>query len=125
MFKTTTAQFDVAARKFIASHRNCPVEITIRGLDCQYSADTGTLRRLELITESNGGVRMNILLRRGNRGSSVKMIPGIRSIEVTGRRLSIDSADGIHQDLECLSLHNARGREKLLLIRHLAAIRQA
>ncbi len=125
MLKTITAQFDVATRNFIASHRNCPVEITIRGLDCQYSADTGTLRRLDLVTESNGGVQLNILLRRGNRDPSVKMIRSIRSIQVTGRRLSIESANGIHQDLECLSLHNARGREKLLLIRHLAAIRQA
>jgi hypothetical protein len=125
MFKTTTAQFDVAARNFIASHRNCPVEITIRGLDCQYSADTGTLRRLELTTESNGSLQLNIFLRRGSRGSSVKMINSIRCIQVTGRRLSIDSANGIHQDLECLSLHNAKGREKLLLLRHLDAIRQA
>ena len=125
MSKTTIAQFDVATRTFLTSHRNCPVEITICGLDCHYSADTGTLRRMELVTESNGGLQLNILLRRGKRGSSVKMIRSIRSIEVTGRRLSIDSGNGIHQNLECLSLHNVRGREKLLLIRHLAAIRQA
>ena len=125
MSKNTTAQFDVATRNFLAFHRNCPVEITICGLDCHYSADTGTLRRMELVTESDGSVQLNILLRRGDRSSSFKMIRSIRSIHVTGRRLSIDSGNGIRQHMECLSLHNVRGREKLLLIRHLAAIRQA
>jgi hypothetical protein len=124
MSHTTLNQFDVATRNFLTSHRNCPVEITICGLDCHYSADTGTLRRMELLKESNGNVQLNIVLRRGDRSSSLKMIRSIRSINVTGRRLSVDSGNGIQQNLECLAMHNVRGREKLLLIRHIAAITQ-
>lgn len=83
------------------------------------------LRRMEFVGEPNGGAHLNIVLRRGSRISSVRMISRIRSIEVTDRRLSVDSGKRIHQNLECLAPHNADGREKLLLIRHLAAIAQA
>ena len=125
MSPTTITDFDVATATFLASHRNCPVEITISGLDCHYAADTGMLRRMELVQEPNGGAQLNIVLRQGDRTSSVKMIRHIHSINVTDRRLSIDAGGGIHEDLECLALHNADGREKLLLIRRLAAIAQA
>jgi hypothetical protein len=53
------------------------------------------------------------------------MLRNIRAINVTGRRLTVDSGSGVRQNLECLALHNVRGREKLLLIRHLTAIAQA
>jgi hypothetical protein len=119
-----TTEFDVATHTFLASHRHCPVEITIRDLDCHFAADSGMLRRMELVTEPNGSVQLNIVLRRGDRSCSVKTIRHIRSINVTGRRLSVEAGSGIHEDLECLALHNARGREKLLLIRHLAGIAQ-
>lgn len=125
MSPTKIIDFDVATRNFLTSHRNCPVEITICGLDCQYSADNGMLRRMELVTEPNGAPQLNIILRRGDRTSSVKMLRNVRAINVTGRRLTVDSGSGIRQNLECLGLHNVRGREKLLLIRHLTAIAQA
>jgi len=119
-----TTEFDVATHNFLASHRHCPVEVTIRDLDCHFAADSGMLRRMDLVTEPNGSVQLNIVLRRGDRSCSVKTIRHIHSINVTGRRLSVDAGRGIHEDLECLALHNAGGREKLLLIRHLAGITQ-
>lgn len=125
MSLTRLIDFDVATQNFLTSHRNCPVEITICGLDTHYSADSGRLRRMELVTDLDGAAQLNIVLRRGDRSSSVKMIRNIRSISVTGRWFTVDSGSGIRQNLECLSLHNARGREKLLLIRHLTAIAQA
>jgi len=79
---------------------------------------------MDLLKEPNGSTQLNIILRRGSKGSSVKIIRSIRSINATGRRLCVDSGNGIQQNLECLALHNARGREKLLLIRHLAAMAQ-
>lgn len=123
MSPTRIAEFGAATRAFMASHRNCPVEITISDLD--HVADSGILRRMEFVREPDGGARLKIVLRRGNRISSVRIISRIRSINVTDRRLSVDSGMGIHQNLECLALHNAEGREKLLLIRHLAAIAEA
>jgi len=125
MSPTNITEFDVATKAFLASHRNCPVEITICDLDSHFAADNGLLRRMEIVTEPNGSAQLNIVLRRGDRSSSVKMIRHIRSINLTGRRLSVDAGNGIQENLECLDLHSARGREKLLLIRHLAAIRQA
>lgn len=101
------------------------MEITICDLACQYSADSGMLRRIDLVTEPDGAAQLNIVLRRGDRNSSVKMIRNIRSVNATGRSLTIDSGNGIRQSLECLALHNVGGREKLLLIRHLTAIGQA
>jgi hypothetical protein len=125
MQPTTLAEFDIATATFLASHRNCPVEITISGLDCHYAADCGMLRRMELVQEPNGSAQLNIVLCRGDHTSSVKMIRQIHSINMTGRTLTVDAGKGVHENLECLSPHDADGREKLLLIRHLAAIGQA
>src|SRR5579885_779603 len=95
MSPTRIADFDVATTTFLATHRNCPVEITISDLDCHFAAESGTLRRMELVEEPNGSAQLNIVLRRSDRSSSVKMIRHIHSINVNGRRLSVDAGKGI------------------------------
>jgi hypothetical protein len=119
------AEFNAAIKHFARSHRNCPVEMTFSGLSSDHAADCGKLRRMKLLKEPNGSTQLQIVLRQHGRASSVKTIRRIRSFSMTARTLSIYCDQGIQRNLECLALHEAAGRDKLLAIRHLAELAQA
>ena len=125
MLPIYVTHFRATADRFLHSHRNCPVEIMFSGLACTYAEDGGALCGIELRTEPGDSADLYIVLRNGDGSLAVKTIRNIRSLDVSGRVLSIASDTGIQENLECVALHNATGREKVLLIRHLAEIAQS
>jgi hypothetical protein len=124
MFATNITDLRTAAAKFLYSHRNCLVEITFSGVACTYAEDGGALCDIDLRREPSGSADLYIVLRHGDGRRIVQTIRDIRSINVTGRILNVTSDTGIQENVECVALHDAGGREKLLLIRHLAEMAQ-
>lgn len=125
MFPAKINDLHATAARFLHSHRNCLVEITFSGLACTYAEDGGVLYSIELGTKPGGNVDLHIVLRNSDGSRAVKTVRNIRSLDTTGRVLSVASETGVQENLECVGLHDAAGREKLLLIRHLAEMGQA
>lgn len=100
------------------------MEITFSGIACTHAEDGGALRRIELRVKPNGSADLGVTLGNHDGSSTVKTILNIRGLEATERILSIDCYEGIRQTLECVALHDAAGRERILAIRHLAELAQ-
>ena len=124
MFPTKINDLHATAAKFLQSHRNCLVEITFSGLACTYAEDGGVLCGIELGANPSGKVDLYVVLRNNDGSRAIKTVRNIRSLNVTARVLSVASHTGLQENLECVGLHEAAGREKLLAIRHLAELAQ-
>ena len=98
------------------------MEITFPGLACTYAEDGGVLCGIELGAKPGGSVDLYVVLRNRNGAREIKTIRNIRSLDATDRVLSVASDTGVQENLECVALHDASGREKLLAIRHLAEL---
>jgi hypothetical protein len=110
---------------FLTSHRNCPVEITIYGFNPGHLAGScGRLRCLKLLKKQNHSAELYVSLDHADGSTTVMLIPAICSCDATERQLTFDCDNGVRRNLECLSIHSVVGRDKLLLIRHLALMPQ-
>jgi hypothetical protein len=125
MSSTSITDLRTTAARFLHSHRNCFIEITFSGRACTYAEDGGALCQIEVRTEPGGRADLYIVLRHGDGTCIVETIQDVRSMKARRRVLNVISRTGIQENLECVALHNAAGREKLLRIRHLAEMAQA
>ena len=120
------AELHNIAEHFLHSHENCPVEIAISGLACpDYIGACGRLRELNILVQPNDSAVIYVVLSDGHDNETIQVIPDVTSCDPTERLLRFDCNKGTQRSLECLNAHSVSGRDKLLLIRHLALMPQA